>query len=169
MAPMTTRVCGPCDLCCTALGIDEEEPGRLPIHKPARVPCQHLAINGGCSIYHSDRKPLVCSAFRCGWLEPGKREWLREDERPDRLGVIFAAARPGAPFERSTGIRPLVAYEVRPGALESWAVEKVLNRLRRHFLVALSAPGKVITFTGPPGALAQAHRYVAERGDEPGV
>jgi hypothetical protein len=68
--------CGGCTACCVQYCLPE-------LNKPAKVPCQHLC-GTGCSL-HDQPRPLVCSAFECGYL---RAQWSLE-MRPDNCGVIF--------------------------------------------------------------------------------
>ena len=75
------RSCDGCDLCCTALGINE-------MHKPPGEPCVHLSGASGrsCSIYAS--RPKVCIDFHCLWRTTDQvlPEWLR----PADCGFVLA-------------------------------------------------------------------------------
>lgn len=71
------RSCGACTLCCTVLRVDE-------LDKLGGTPCAYLRRGGdGCSIH--ERRPEICRAYRCHWLQGG----LEEDDRPDRLGAVI--------------------------------------------------------------------------------
>ncbi|WP_050996816.1 YkgJ family cysteine cluster protein [Sinorhizobium fredii] len=65
--------CGPCNMCCTLLGIRE-------LRKPPGRVCQHSAA-GKCAIY-ADR-PTACREFQCLFLRDG----LEMQYRPDLCGV----------------------------------------------------------------------------------
>lgn len=106
------------------------------LEKPAGVPCPHQQTHGGCGIYRE--RPDSCRAFVCGWLADAT--WS-DDERPDRLGVIVVRADQDSAFGGSTDAPLLVAYELRPGALESCDAELLLRRLSRHRRVALVRHG----------------------------
>jgi hypothetical protein len=82
LATSPQRSCGDCSLCCTALRVDE-------IGKLAGVPCEHQLPRGGCAIHA--RRPKICRAYQCLWLDGG----LREDDRPDRLGAVVDIVREG--------------------------------------------------------------------------
>lgn len=62
-------------MCCTVLRVDE-------LRKLGGVPCAALSARG-CSIYA--RRPHICRAYRCLWLQ-GK---LDVEDRPDRLGAVL--------------------------------------------------------------------------------
>ncbi len=119
------RTCGECSACCMAFDVGA-------LQKPAGVPCPHQRAEGGCGIYLE--RPDSCRAFACGWLMDAT--WP-DGERPDRLGVIVVRADQDSAFAGSATAPLLVAYELRPGALESSDAELLLERLSRHRLVAL--------------------------------
>ncbi len=79
----SSRECGSCIACCTMLGVTE-------LHKPVNVPCAFVC-EGGCSIYET--RPQTCRNWSCDWkngLIPD------EEQRPDRLGIIFDLRLEGA-------------------------------------------------------------------------
>jgi Fe-S-cluster containining protein len=104
------RGCGECSLCCTVLRVDE-------LRKLGGVPCNELRApgsGGGCCGIH-ERRPAVCRAYRCLWLQGG----LEERDRPDRLGAVLDVVTAGAEtrleihlaapdsFERSPRLREI--------------------------------------------------------------
>jgi Fe-S-cluster containining protein len=105
------RACGPCSLCCTLLRVDE-------LAKLGGVPCVHQQVAGGCAIH--PRRPAICRAYRCLWLQGG----LDEGDRPDRLGAVLdLASRAGFP--------ELVVHEAEPGAFERSArLREIAERYR---------------------------------------
>jgi len=123
------RTCGECSACCTAFDVGALE-------KPAGVPCLFLRAEGACGIY--PERPDSCRAFACGWLTDAT--WS-DDERPDRLGVIVVPADQDSAFAGSAAVPLLVAYELRPGALESCETKHLLKRLSRDRLVAFVRHG----------------------------
>jgi hypothetical protein len=120
------------------------------LEKPAGVPCPHLQAESGCGIY--PERPHSCRAFACGWLTDAT--WP-DDERPDRLGVIIVPANEDSAFASSAAVPLLVAYELRPGALESCDAEPLLKRLSRHRLVALVRHGWERRDREPSGFIGQ--------------
>lgn len=72
------RTCGACDVCCTALTIDDPE-----FQKPHGLSCKHLRAEHGCGIYES--RPGLCRTWFCGWRRLG---WVRAGLRPDLSGVL---------------------------------------------------------------------------------
>lgn len=95
----TERRCGPCSLCCRVLRVDE-------LAKLGGTPCSELVPGVGCGIHA--RRPAVCRAYRCAWLE-GK---FREADRPDQLGAVVDFAPRG-------GGAQLVIVESHPGAFDA--------------------------------------------------
>ena len=94
------RECSRCTLCCTTMAVTE-------LKKPPNVKCEHIC-GDGCAIYES--RPPSCQGFYCAW----RLGYFTPDDRPDRLGVVFA-------FQMGTkfSMGPLlVAEEARPGACE---------------------------------------------------
>lgn len=123
------RRCGPCNACCTVLGVrnvpgvgtgPDEEPGmKMPGDR-----CAHQSASG-CGIY-ADR-PDACRTYRCAWLEG---QW-GDGERPDRLGVLFDAAK-GA----------VMAREVFRGGFERRRAKARLLELHRLGLHVRLVPFK---------------------------
>lgn len=73
------RSCGPCRLCCLVMAVPE-------IHKPKGEWCRHACATG-CGIYAE--RPQPCRDFECAWLTDPEGALLREEDRPDRVGVVF--------------------------------------------------------------------------------
>src|SRR3954453_4193121 len=71
----TGRQCGECTACCMVMGVAE-------VPTPFYTPCPHQT-EAGCAIY--DKRPGPCRDFYCEWLVGG----LTEDDRPDKLGLVF--------------------------------------------------------------------------------
>jgi hypothetical protein len=145
--------------CCVAFDIGALE-------KPTATPCRHLAVAGGCAIYAE--RPDVCRHFECGWVRD-EGGGGTDDERPDRLDVVVAPADPDCDFTRATGVPLLVAYELRPDALDSCHSGRLLERLARKRLVGLLRFGwdcgdrEPAKFVGPPELLRVSGSWVAER------
>jgi hypothetical protein len=80
------RTCGDCRACCSALGIEEspgeKELGLISEWSAPGEPCRY-ECDKGCRDYA--RRPLSCRAYLCWWL----RGWGKEQDRPDRSGLIF--------------------------------------------------------------------------------
>ena len=137
------KTCDQCSACCVAFDVGALE-------KPAGAPCPHLQAESGCKIH--PKRPDACRAFACGWLTDAM--WT-DCERPDRLGVILVPADQGSAFAGSAAVPLLVAYELRPGALDSCDAEPLLNRLSRHRVVALVRHGWERRDREPSGFIGQ--------------
>ncbi|MEM6458275.1 MAG: hypothetical protein AAF710_02660 [Planctomycetota bacterium] len=121
--PPQARACGSCTACCHSLVIEE-------LDKPAFADCAHACPHGGCRNYHD--RPASCRGFRCLWLDGH----LTEDDRPDRLGVIFTTT-----HDDRVGVHPLVV-EAWPGAATQPAVRDAVERLREKSpVLVLTAAG----------------------------
>jgi hypothetical protein len=75
-----SRTCGDCTYCCKIMGIKEIDkvPGKW---------CPHCNPRKGCTIYGSH--PTECREFACMWLADGKREVLKDSERPDKIKALM--------------------------------------------------------------------------------
>jgi len=161
------RECGSCTACCTVLSVDE-------LGKPEGTPCTHLCERG-CAIYR--QRPESCSGFFCWWLGEGAKEVakkmrragykeiariLRDDERPDQLGVLFYLAADSG-FSRATGIGMLLVRETRPGAFDEERARSVIDRVSKTRLVCL-VRGEDRIFGGPPHLVATAQQYARRVG-----
>ena len=74
------RSCSGCTMCCKLLGIVE-------LQKPRVSWCPHCEIGVGCQIYET--RPETCRAFECLWLQPEAVEFLGDEDRPDKTGVVL--------------------------------------------------------------------------------
>ena len=82
---------------------------RAGLAKLGGEPCPHLGAPGtGCSIHA--RRPGICRAYRCLWLQGG----LGEEDRPDRLGAVVDLTTEGMTTR-------LTIREATPGAFEGSA------------------------------------------------
>lgn len=160
---MESRACGECRACCYVLGIKELVP-----EKPAYQHCTH-ECDKGCAIY--EKRPEPCAGYYCLWLMEGKEDLvaevtghlklpakgvpqlLREEERPDKIGIIFEASAINSDesaFEKESGIPFLTAREGTPGAFEGYWGQKVLKRLTKKILVILLFGDGRRRAIGPP-------------------
>ena len=144
-----TRGCGPCNACCTVMGVPE-------LGKGTYETCEHLC-GAGCGIYA--HRPGSCRRFECQWL----RGMLEVDGtvdtgmRPDSCGVIFDY-QPGGAFGEA-----FLAWEVEPGASARGPARIILEGLAEGFLVIVTTPGPDggkgpgdRRFVGPPHRVSQA-------------
>jgi hypothetical protein len=72
------RDCGPCNVCCVALTIDDPELQKLQGYR-----CRHTTPDHGCAVYAT--RPQTCRTFHCGWR---RLKWVRQTLRPDISGVL---------------------------------------------------------------------------------
>jgi hypothetical protein len=109
----TGRACDGCTACCFVMGVAE-------VPTPFYAPCPHIKA-GGCDIY--GKHPGVCRDFYCEWLV-GR---LGDDDRPDKLGLLFVANRLKNPDGSERMF--VAAYEVWPGAADTERGRAVLHSM----------------------------------------
>ena len=81
-----------------------------------------------------DTKPPICTGFHCMYsILVG----FRDNERPDKLGIIFAMNNPESHFSKVTGLPLVVAYEFKIGAFNSYSGDKLLRKLSYKMPLAL--------------------------------
>jgi hypothetical protein len=100
----TDRKCGSCAVCCKIMQVPEYIRAKgawCPKARPGDP-------RGACSIYND--RPVGCRGFACLWLLGAGSP----DDRPDKLGVMFAAK-----GEHAKGTFKVAAFEARPGRLLS--------------------------------------------------
>ncbi|MBW2275618.1 MAG: hypothetical protein JRG96_20350 [Deltaproteobacteria bacterium] len=128
--PAPSRSCGACSLCCTVLRVDE-------LHKLGGTPCPELRADSGCSIYA--KRPRICRAYRCLWLEGG----LQEGDRPDRLGAVVDLLHTGM------GSR-LSIQEAEAGAFDrSPRLQQIADAQRESMPVRIVEAGRVLDADRP--------------------
>ena len=98
----TGRQCGECTACCMVMGVAE-----VPTPFYSACPRQ---TETGCGVY--DKHPGACRDFYCEWLVGG----LTEDDRPDKLGLVFVSTRTVDGGKQSVVV---AAYEVWSQAADS--------------------------------------------------
>lgn len=117
------RQCGECTACCEALAVAE-------LNKPRYQRCAHLCEKG-CGSYET--RPGACRDYVCLWLQG----FLDEQDRPDRLGVIFTTT--SHPEQPELGTLPMLV-ECTPGALGSPRMAFVLEQLSERKPVVIITP-----------------------------
>jgi hypothetical protein len=144
---LANRKCGRCTVCCSCFYIVE-------LAKPQWVDCKHIC-NSQCGIY--PERPKSCREFRCQWLHG----LFTEDDRPDRLGVVFYVYDSpllGTPF--------LTGLELVSGALDSPRIKFLANNETKNGLVLLKYLDGRCMMNGPPEikkkALALQAKLLAE-------
>jgi len=78
-----SRVCGACSLCCKLFEVGE-------LIKPRDTWCRHVVFGKGCGIHPN--WPKTCNDFFCLWRDERLAVALPDELRPDRCGVVLAAA-----------------------------------------------------------------------------
>lgn len=105
------RTCGECTACCIALAVQE-------LDKPRYQSCSHLC-DKGCATY--DDRPGSCRDYQCLWFQG----FLGEEDRPDKLGVIFTVT--GDPDHPEKGNVPMLV-ECVDGALDQPRVRTAIGQ-----------------------------------------
>jgi hypothetical protein len=81
-------------------------------------PCLHQRPEGGCAVHA--RRPGICRAYRCAWLEGA----FEEADRPDRIGAVLNFQ------SRGDQVR-LVVRQSKGGALaRSSRLQQIVSELR---------------------------------------
>lgn len=87
---LTSKRCGECNLCCTAMEVFE-------LNKPIGERCTHLNECGKCSIYAT--RPTSCKVFYCTWrLQEILSVKLPWDLKPDKCGFVLHWDRGNSPL-----------------------------------------------------------------------
>ncbi len=124
------RDCGPCNVCCVALTIDDPQMQKVQGYR-----CRNTRPDHGCAIYA--QRPHTCSAFNCGWRQ---LKWIRETMRPDVSGVLVRLHQEDGGGEASVVFMPLTRAALKAeGLAESVAAS-----------VAAGVP-TYLNVPGPPG------------------
>jgi hypothetical protein len=125
------RICGECDVCCTAMRVAELE-------KPAGTRCVHMR-ESGCGRYQN--RPSACRDWYCMWLRDN-RGIFSESERPDRVGIFLTASKP-----TEQGDQVAFAHPVRADAMANPAAMALVRRLRQY------VPVRVLPYCGETASL----------------
>ena len=114
------RPCDGCRACCSAMAVEE-------LGKPNYTTCKY-ECEKGCSIYGNH--PGTCRAFFCLWKLPN---WLlKENDRPDKLGVVF--------YVRTEGeTKQLEIWELWPGAAKQPQVVSILTTINADYVLVSPA------------------------------
>lgn len=116
----TTRRCGDCHLCCTALEVFDLPSGEP---KPLGCRCPNMLHDGKCSIYES--RPMTCRLFYCSWrLSEFLHFGVRASMKPERCGFVLHYDR------RRSFIMTLFPDPKRPKEWVKW--KKALEKLARN-------------------------------------
>lgn len=132
-------------MCCTVLRVD-------PLRKLGGVPCAALGARG-CTIYA--RRPAICRAYRCLWLQ-GQ---LELEDRPDRLGAVLDLVEEG-------GVSRLAIREAVPGATDaSPRLAAIAARYREAMPVRVTRPADALAGDGPVRTLLARGEELVVTGD----
>ncbi len=77
------RECGECHMCCDLL-----TPDRTKRKRATDTPCPNYSRRDGCAL--QDHRPPACATWHCAWRE---LEWLPDECRPDRFGMMLTVER----------------------------------------------------------------------------
>jgi len=172
------RSCGECAACCEVMAIIElakpvhqECPHqlKLPVIRPVGAP----KLMGSCGIY--SKRPAECRTFACLWLAETDRRLMKYAKHRKAQRIFKAADKPNisgillhspekevSPLTRATGMVPVNAREVWPGAAEEEAGQDLLERFSERFLVILIR-GDRRTIMGPPEQLQKVNMFLEAR------
>lgn len=151
------RACGPCNVCCVDLTIDEPA-----LRKPQGIRCPNARPDNGCAIYQD--RPHTCRTFFCGWR---MMKWVKPTLRPDTSGVLFNLRQAGRPDDPTA--MGVVLTLLRKEALKAEGLAETVAAA-----VASGAPVWV-RIPGPPGytsataRIDEALRPAVLTRDKPGV
>lgn len=119
------RTCGECTACCVALAVQE-------LDKPRYRPCLNLDDRGCGNYVH---RPGSCRDYQCLWLQG----FLDENDRPDKLGVIFTVT--SDPTRPEEGNLPMLVECVK-GTLDQPRVRTaIVQFIRQKPLVIMTEAG----------------------------
>jgi Fe-S-cluster containining protein len=132
-------------LCCSVLRVDE-------LRKLGGVACAALGARG-CTIY--ERRPHICRAYQCLWLQ-GK---LDAEDRPDRLGAVLDIVLEGVG-------NVLAIREAKPGAFAASArLRAIAERYREAMPVRISGVADVLASDAPVRTLLAGGEELLARGE----
>ncbi len=144
------RACGPCNVCCVALTIEDPR-----LRKVQGVRCANALPDNRCGIYRS--RPGACRRFECGWRQ---LKWVRDSLRPDLSGVLIRVDRllvGGAPVQSVVFTLLSDAALIADGIAEALATAVMSGR--PVFLEVVGAPGFTYGMARVDGALAAAVQF----------
>lgn len=141
------RPCNGCTTCCAVLGV-------RPLNKNPFEPCPHV-VPAGCGVYGTSTRPKICGEFYCLW----QNHVGNEEDRPDRLGAIFAQTNGPTEF---TGQYEVMVYEAVPGAMSNPRVIELAKQFEARGILVIGHVfgGKQFRFLGPPAKVALALAWV---------
>lgn len=129
------RDCGECRVCCDLLTPDRSR-RRLPTDRP----CANYSRRNGCAI--REHRPPTCANWRCAWLE---LEWLPEECRPDRFGMMLTVERD----EKRPDRRYVLARAPDISTYKSLLAQDVLWSFMQRVPVRVEIGRQQIEYGGP--------------------
>lgn len=149
----STRTCGGCTACCKTHQIEE-------LQKPANQWCAHCVVGKGCGVY--EERPPSCRDYACVWINfPDALP--EDDQRPDRLGVVFSIFnQPEMTGDPKGETLRVFVNEVMEGRLNTKAARRALDRVRKYADERRAGPRSVDrVLNDPAAALLRARSGVA--------
>ena len=128
------RECGPCNVCCVALTINDPELQKLQGYR-----CRNAQKDGGCSIYET--RPDTCRSFFCGWRQ---LRWIRPSLRPDTSDVLVRLHNEVSSTDGTSRLGVIFTLLSRAGLKAEGLAESVAAAVAAGVPVYLHVPG-------PPG------------------
>ena len=122
------RTCGDCTACCTVMAITE-------LGKDNYTPCPHCT-GKACAIYET--RPTTCRGWSCEWWLG--RLGLNDDQRPDKLGVIF-----------THDADSVLAFEITPGSAMNPVALHVMDQVKNKYPLKFNPAGGTDRFQLGPG------------------
>lgn len=132
------RECGECHVCCDLL-----RPDRIGRKQASDRPCPNYSAGDGCAL--GEHRPPACATWHCAWRE---FDWLPEESRPDRLGLLLTVERevkPGMvpePYVLGRAVGGETAYK-------SLLAQDVLWAFMRELPVRVEVGQREVDYGGP--------------------
>lgn len=150
---MVSRECGACAACCYLPAVPElgKDVFQDCAHSRSKMAARPLPRVGptGCEIY--ERRPQACRDYRCLWLDDALGT---DDDRPDRLGLMFDLPDLVRDHPDYQGLQVICARELHPDARDTPRAADLLSRLARRMVVRLTDPRGKTRLFGPQSAIA---------------
>lgn len=149
MKPME---CHGCTVCCEIIGVKE-------LGKKPYASCPRSVRGGGCLRYEA--RPGGCRDYECLY----SLGILPAECRPDKVGILVDLTKPENSVVLATGIRALVAREVRPGAFDAPQGAALLDVLTDSHVVVLVRyqDDQTRHLIGPACLLQRIERFMASQ------
>jgi hypothetical protein len=122
------RTCGECTACCMVMAIVE-------LGKDNYTPCPNCT-GTSCAIYQT--RPTTCRGWSCEWWLG--RLGLSDDQRPDKLGVIF-----------THDADSVLAFEITSGSATNPAALEAMDHVKSKYPLKFNPAGGTDRFLLGPG------------------